>query len=437
MAQADQREGQWLARSGAAWVAAGTLAVGFVLLVVPPILAGLDTMLQHGDMAKFHLPQVNQHIASPLAFFEYEATSATTPGHHFFLAYAAMLMGYDAVGEGDLPIRFLNALFGLAVVLLSYRIFLRLGRDVIAAAALSLPLLGSNYVIAASIWVNTDNGATVWYLACLWTLLFHAHVGWRAFLFPVLLVFWRQIYLPATGAFGLMALWPGKLKTYLPLGVLAALPPLMLVGAYAYAWQGLTPGTTQYYNKATVNPSVPLHALAMIGLLGAAYLPILVQAVRSWPRKELIRLVGASLLVPMFLWIVADSNYDGEMGRWGSVVWLLAGKLPTVGTRSPVVLLLAWAGAAAAIAMGVRAYRERYYPAELALLGLYLLGYSFQVFAWQRYVEPAILITLGVFAVRVREVVPRWAFLGPAAIGLLFGTLNQLRVWGVVGRMLG
>ena len=414
---------------------AAGLGVVFALLVVPAILAGQETMLQHGDMTKFHLPQVNQHMKAPLSWFDYDATSATTPGHHFFLAYSALLFGYDQVDEDTLLVRFANAGVGLAFVLLAFFVLARLGGGAGLAAGLVAPILGSNYVLSSSIWVMTDNGANLWFTACLWTLLFRPSSALRAGVFGAAMVLWRQIYLPVAGAFALSALWARFERGRLVAGMMGLAVPTLVVGAYAVHWGGLTPGTTQLYNEATLNLSVPLHALALTGLFACAYAVLLWPMARALDRRQL-GMVGACAAAGLVVWLLAPSTFDADAGRWGSMVWLFAKKSPAVMDRSLALLPMAVLGAAVLGTMFATSVKDRVFPAELVVLLLYFVGYSAQVFAWQRYIESPIVLALGVFVARRADRLPAWGLVGPVAVGVLFATLCQLRVWGVLGSVL-
>ena len=46
---------------------------------------------------------------------------------------------------------------------------------------------------------------------------------------------------------------------------------------------------------------------------------------------------------------VDGSTFDGARGRWGSVVWLVARLTPSIGDKSPGVLILLCAGTYALI----------------------------------------------------------------------------------------
>ncbi|MEQ8564604.1 MAG: hypothetical protein RMA76_06855 [Deltaproteobacteria bacterium] len=418
-----------------AWCTA--TAIVFLLLTVPPIFAGLATMFQHGDMVKFHLPQINYHIQHPLDLLHYEASSATTPGHHFLFAWVSILFGYDSVSENTMVLRLLNVVIALGLIVVAWMTFYRLKKDALFATACALPLVGSNYVLTAAIWINTDNGAMLFFALTLFSMLFYENRVYLAAISVLLMVMWRQIYLPVVGALAFPVLLPGDRKKTIVRAIATVLPTVIVIGVYASAWGGLTPGTTQLYNKFTLNLSVPLHAVALTGLFALPYGLLLKPTFTGLDPRGRKIVLGVGVAIGLILWLIAASNHDNEMGRWGSLIWVLAKKSPGIGDKTFVVLLLAIAGATTLAAMGWRAIAERYYPIELMMLLAYFAGYSAQVFAWQRYIEPAIFLVIGVHCARTKEATPRFALAGPALMAAIFGLMSQLRIWGTLGQMFG
>ncbi|MEQ9502258.1 MAG: hypothetical protein RIT81_35635 [Deltaproteobacteria bacterium] len=418
-----------------AWCTA--TAIVFLLLTVPPIFAGLATMFQHGDMVKFHLPQINYHIQHPLDLLHYEASSATTPGHHFLFAWVSILFGYDSVSENTMVLRLLNVVIALGLIVVAWATFYRLKKDVMFATACALPLVGSNYVLTAAIWINTDDGAMLFFALTLFSMLFYESRVYLTAVSVLLMVMWRQIYLPVVGALAFPVLLPGDRKKTIVRAIATVLPTVIVIGVYASAWGGLTPGTTQLYNKFTLNLSVPLHAVALTGLFALPYFLLLKPTFTGLDPRGRKFVLGVGVAVGLVLWLIAASNHDNEMGRWGSLIWVLAKKSPGIGDKTFVVLLLAIAGATTLAAMGWRAITERYYPIELMMLLAYFAGYSAQVFAWQRYIEPAIFLVIGVHCARTREETPRLALAGPVLMAVVFGLMSQLRIWGALGQMFG
>lgn len=425
------------------------LLVLFSLLVFPPIFAGAGGTGAELDQDTAHLPQIDHFVRHPRDWLDYEAKTATTPGHHVVLAGVARLLGVESVTAETRGVRIANALFGHALLLFVWLVMYRVSGSPWRAVLFALPVACSSYVQAASIWIVTDNGALLFYAAALWMALgpeTRPRPGLRAVLAGLaatLMVWWRQMYLPVVGAAGLCAMPSsgglGRRVRYL----VPMLGPLLVMALYAREWGGITPPVMSHY--ARVEPAVPLHALALVGLFGFAYGPYLAggfssawrSEMRALPRGTLgrVTLVAALLAVPG-LWYAAATTYDEPAGRWGSLVWVLARKTPVLGDRSPAVLVLALLGGAILVLMAVRAARTRPFPTEFLFLVLYLAGYSAQPYAWQRYIEPQVMVTFGALCLR-EPIPPRWTWLGPAGMALLFAALAQARFWGAVPQLFG
>jgi hypothetical protein len=284
--------------------------------------------------------------------------------------------------------------------------------------------------------ITTDNGAMLFYALGLWTLLFARDRPWLGALATSLMVIWRQLYLPVIGAFGLVWLLEGRKKRELLLGLAACIPPVLLVALYVYHWGGLTPEISRRYNEARFQAAVPLNALALTGLFALPFALHLLAPLEALSTRDRRLAAAGGAAAALAIWLAGPSNYDSSAARWGSLVWALADRTPLILDRSPAVLLLAMLGGALLAAMLLLSHREQRVLPELFVLGCYFIGYSAQIFAWQRYIEPAIFLTLAVFSARRPS---RWrlAPLGPLALAVLFMALTEARFWGVVGRVLG
>lgn len=420
------------------------MAAVLVLLVVfaaqglPALFGGLATMFSHGDMVRFHLPQINYFITHPLTVLDYPPTGATMPGHHLLLAWFARGLGHEIVTETTWSVRLLNWGLAAAFVTAAWAICTRLSGRPWRALALALPLAASPYVLGSAIWITTDDTALLHYSLLLAALLFRPHQPALAAVAAVLLVYWRQIYLPVAAAATLFSTSadPARSRGQWPWRLLASVPALLVVAVYVRHWDGFTPRIAQLYNQLTFNPAVPLHALALTGLFTIPYIPFLWPAARAVDRRRVLQGAGVAALLVLALWLAGPSTWDTDAGRWGSIVWVLARRTPAIAGRSPLLLLLAAAGGAALAVLALHARQTRERPVELGMLILCFLGISSQVFAWQRYVEPVVLLTFAVAAAR-QPLVHRLAFVGPLLLAAGLAAMAQARIWGLVGRLLG
>lgn len=413
----------------------------FSLEVFPAMFAGVETMAPAFDANTFHIPQINHFIQHPFDLFGYPPTSATTPGHHVVLAWISTIFGYDAIDATSWPIRVLSALFGHGAIALAFVAACRLGARPRLAAIAVLPLACSSYLVAASIWIVTDNGAVFFFMLCLFVMLFHRDRLGAVAGASIGLVAWRQIYLPVVGAFGLPFLLKGRSKRDLIRGLAAVVPAVIVVGAFAVSWNGLTPGDTQAYNEARFQMAVPLHAFALAGLYAFPFGLFLLPVWNELDARTRIRVVAVVSVVMMLLWALGRTDFDADNGRWGSMVWLVAKKLPVVAGRSPAVLLLSILGGVTLVLMWIGSKASESErddaPPELTMLALYGVGYGAQVMAWQRYLEPVFFMAFAMFASRMAPRAKRLAWAGPVLLALVFGAMGQARIHGLVGRLFG
>jgi hypothetical protein len=405
------------------------ILVIFAGLVVPATFRDYYDTQQGHDMQEHHLPQVNTFIARPFSIFDYPANAASTPGHHIALAWIARILGYSSIADTTYPIRLINALFGVAVVIVAWITFYSRASTSWKASILTVPLAFSSYVLFAAIWINTDDGALLWYELVVAIAASNITLPLAAVLLCSALVMWRQIYLPVTGIFVLS--WLAKKRTLrsLPVPVLATVAPAAIVGIYYWYWKGLVPPNFKSFNDVRFQFATPLSALALIGLVLPFYFGYL-----YWPISKLLRLrPRAVLCITMGVaaaWCLGPTDHSVEWGRWGGVVWTLALHAPSFGAHSFAVLCLAIVGAIILVSMIAETWPWGKYSAGTICLVLYLVGYSLQMEAFQRYIEPQILFTYGFWASAEKNE-SRRAWLGPLFLAIMLMTLAAFRAYGL------
>ncbi len=385
------------------------LLLVFSLLVVPLIVFGSPvaaTYTFHNDVVLAHLPQINYFISHPFGISHYPATAAMTPGHHLLLAWISILFGYSSVDEGTWIIRLVNAAMGYGALIVAWLIVRRLGVSGWKSAALVLPIACSNYVITSAVWILTDDAGLLLYALTLFGVLLKPRNPWLAGIVGALLVLWRQVYLPVLGVYTLAAAYLGRNVTRRDIVSAAAalVPATLIIGYFYMQWGALTPPDFRSQTGPPLNPYVLLHSLALVGLFAFPFGITLLRATLALDWRHLVIAGSAFIVVVAVLWLAGPSNYDNTEGRWGSLIWLLSRHGPVIGERSVVVLALGALGGTALATMLVHAKKNRYFPAATAMLLLYFVAYSAQVMAWQRYLEPHIMLTFAVFCARVGDV---------------------------------
>jgi hypothetical protein len=385
------------------------LAAAFAAAVVPVAMFGHPATSEAADEAAAHLPTVLRFAGELPSPDLRDYPSATGPGYHLALAVASRL------GAGITVLRLVSAAAGLALVLLAWRGAARWAGPG-AAFALALPVLLSSYVLSGSAWLTTDVASVLlgsaivatcaWRPPCLRTfaaigMLLAAAVSIRqtnAFLaLPVLLA----------GAFGSPAgraaspgeQWPGdEPRSWGRLGMaaLAVLPGALVLAALTVTWGGLTPPHFRELHDQGASPVAFPYGLALVGAWACfLMLPLVAEFVDTVRRRPAAVLVPAGLAAALAS--VPESSWSREAGRWGGPLWTLVERVPAIAGRSPLIVLGAAGGAAALSVLWIRAAqvgRGRHASVVVAaLLGLFA-GQCGNTQVWERYFDPAILVSL-------------------------------------------
>src|SRR6516165_1510987 len=400
----------------------------FISVIIVAIYLNGSGSWAFNDMQNFHIPQINTFIEHPFNVFNYSSSSATTPGFHILLAWLIRILGYQVVDQHVWPLRIANLVISCLPVAVTFAGAWRLSGDAARAAALVAALAGSSYVIGSAAYVTTDNGALGFFALIIFLLNFHPNSrAWLAAAFAGL-VAWRQIYLPVAGAIGLSIIRNQSLTRILNIrnvlnATLIIAPGLLLLGVWALHWGGLVPPEFRTVNAAGFRPAVLLQALAMTGLLGFLFLPLNYRLIHAFEKRLLLSILGISFILSASGWILTPTDFDMDAGRWGSLIWLISAHSPLIAKHSIAVLILTWIGMASLFCALAHAHAKNYFPAEALCLLFYFLGYSMQVLAWQRYVEPQILIFFAFFTSRLpsKNTLP---YVLPAGFGVLMTILT-------------
>ena len=402
-------------------------------VILPAIFWATALTQQAGDMRDWHLPQVNIFVEHPFSFLSYQPDSATLPGHHIFLAWIGRLLGYRHIAPDNIPIRLVNAAFGYLAVIYAWRIFSRHCAGHSTPLIMAVPIAFSSYLLFASIWINTDNGAFLFYEAVIDLATNPGPLSLWALPICAALVMWRQIYLPVTGLFGISWLLYDRKATSLYRPALAVLIPCVILGIYDLHWGGLTPPRFQHFNGQAQQPALPLSAFSVMAIILPFYWGYLGATVRSFLRsRPAVALAIAAVVV--LLWLLGPSDHNVAAGRWGGLVWSLTRLLPNIDDRSPLILVTALVGALTLGALIADSVRK---PGPLlACIGfcLYLVGYCAQREAFQRYIEVQILFIYGFLSLGHQPPTAVMRY-GPIVLGVAFAALSLARAYGILPRM--
>lgn len=360
------------------------------------------------DEADYFVPLIQRMAARwPEIDLRRDTAAQKPPGYPFLMAGVAQVTG---TGLGWL--RAFQLMMSAAIVVALYA-WVRRGRSMGAALALTGPMLASSFFLKSSSYLTTDNPTLLASTLVLLALLAERRATWHL----------AVVVVGATAAasFRQDALWlavpiaawwvlaaPARTwRTDVPepelalgprwLVVAAVLLPVIVVGRVVVEWGGLVP----------LNYLRGLRGGAGFSLTPLVYL-LSVAALFTWPwlvarhgwRGALTRASGraalAGLAAGLLLALVANSQYARVLGHWGGYLWSLAAHLPHIAGRSPVFLVLAPLGtwALATVATELAAVR----PRAAIVLGAGFAGWSlaccFNPLVFHRYYEPPVLAFL-------------------------------------------
>lgn len=424
------------------WRTALVAGLAAAALYAGLILSGLTNARAQSDQDLYHAPTIARFARDWPAFDFAGSRSATTPGYHVVLAAASKL------GLSQTGLRLAGALFGaglLSAVVGSLAPRLGARRSLL----LALPLACSLPIVASGVWLLPDDAGWLGVAAVLvWCLRDRPPTASRltiAGLLVLLTVACRQSHLWTAGVVWVWA-WSDptpKRWSRTAIALLCTLPAFALVAWFASIWHGLVPPLFQAGAidpvtakpapaNAGVNPAMPVLVLALVAIAGVPMSALLFGSDRPPCHRALLQAGGITLLGAA-IGAIPNTSYSVPGRRFGGL-WTIAGKLPTVADRSPLMVALAGLGAGVLwlwlLSMPTRA---RW------VLGMSLLGFTAAhaagSSAFQRYAEPMVLlfVVLAAGSVVLGPATPprvrRIAWLGPIALAGLLGavTVSTLR----------
>jgi hypothetical protein len=432
-------------RPQAAALAAITAAIIASVVAVPIILFAPLGGRQAFDQNLFHLKAIErfsrQWPAPDLRDYE----SATTPGYHLALALV-----HRFVTDNTTALRLVSLVFTLALVAgLAWSLAAR--APPIGAVALTLPLVCSLYVLSSATALLPDNLAWLLVMGVL-LLALRPRVDGPALALAGLallaLVLTRQVHLWAAAPIWLAAwladrpptLWPARHErattfARTALAVACTLPAFLAVFLFARLWGGLTPPafqpagspltTPDYTAVQGRNPANPALILAIVAVLAPFFVGFFAHTLRSirpWPIALLAAILGTALA------IVPDTTYSLEHGRY-SGLWALAKLGPVLLNHTAVALVPLSAAGAALLALFFQALPRREALILAGALAAFTAAQTMNALAWQRYIEPLVLLMLALAAGTMLQrtpAPPRWAYLGPALLAGLLAIVTWL-----------
>ena len=424
-------------RMGRAWIAG--LAAGMLHLAAAlvAILLGVVETSEWYDQRDYHLPVIRAFAEALPAPDLSDYNSATTPGYHLAMAVAMRVTGES------MALWIVNACFGAVFVAVVATAVARMA-GALAGIAGGLLLGCSPYVLSSSVWLTTDNLASIALVAAFLIAIPIAsgstrsplRAGALTALAAAAAVVVRQILAYAAAFPGAAIVARAAAERRMPrlselaLAALALVPALALVVFFMRLWGGLVPPTFREYHGGGANPATPVYALAVFAVWGLPVfvgMPGYLRELIS-PRILLLALcaAAAACLVP--------SDYVVHV-RFGGILWTVASKLPAPAERSLVLVPLAALGAAA-IGAYLRLWSRSNSVAARAVGAYALLAFAGMVIAqtanaqcFERYLQPPVVVFALVAAVAIAgRALRTWPILAMALVGLGLSLVNVYRM---------
>lgn len=428
----------------------------FLAAAVPLMVVNLRRGRGQFDQEVFHAKVIARFVHDWPRVDLSDYLSATTPGYHLVMA-AVSKVGLDSL----LAMKFVSSIFTIALLwLLERAVRRRLEAHERATGqptprwlplALVAPVVGSMYVFIPGVWLQPDNAGWLGVLVMLLIALRERfdRVSLIAGCATLTLLVWtRQSHVWAAGLLWVAA-WLGSGPGAPPIALLtrariartvlalvASLPAIASLAYFYKLWGGLTPPSFHKQHAAGFNFATPAFALALIAIFSHFFLAWLAPGLAALGKSIRGRVVmAAAVAAGLLLAVLPETTYVYEArstGLWNVIKALDQRGVVLGGRTSPLMVALAPLGAlcvAAWLAHLVSAQRVR----EAWIMGLGLAGFiaaqTANTNAWQRYLEPMLLIVMALMAAMLPRPVVRWAWMGPALLGLLLGALTAYTLW--------
>jgi len=448
-------------------------AAGPVVAMLVVFLGGASVLWATGwmrgraacDQVEYHLPAIRRFAAELPRPNLHDYPSATTPGYHLVLAAFAR-----AVSSDGLPLQIAASLFTVALLVIFGKALAMMAagreRNGWELTALALPFAASPYVFTSGVWLLPDNAGWLLVLAALWPLLAgwttRRMLTWNAMVL-VLLVLVRQSHLWAAAPMcaaawlGLTPLRDESLagaivrpfsRVSASIGaIVACVPAIAVVAAFAKEWHGLTPPSFQNQHEHGINWSTFPFILSLIGAFSLFFAGWLWPGItKLWRESRPLVIVAAA--AGLVLAVLPETTFlrqPRSSGLW-NVVKVLddAGlSIPWGGHphTSPLILLLAPLGAVAMAGWIALADDKRRWVIASAI-GAFVLAQAANANCWQRYHEPMLLMLFALIAAGFARPAadpelarhPRLAAMRVAGPFVLTACLMLVTIAGLFGR---
>lgn len=407
----------------------------FFSIAIPGIVWDRNNSFQAVDQNKYHLPQVEIFVKTPLTWgTTYPSPTATTPGHHLVLSWVSKHFANGQAGRQIFPVRIANALISLCLLLtLWWLTYLGGTRNAIESTCLVLPLLFSYQFLGSAIWVMTDNGALLWVCLTLLLLTLPTSLRSKSFTLPLagifasLSIFWRQTHAWLLVPLCLSVFQSAHYRQRWGLYLATLMPSVLVLAYFLGLWHGLTPPEYQNHYATGFNLAVPAYIISLFGIFGVFHIGYLSKELQKIKLHEIRSLLGRGLIAGLGIVVIFPSSYDRPAGRSGGWLWEIAKHFPSLYDRSLLFLVLVPLGTIL-ISLWFRVNRDDK-DSHLILISMmtWIAAHTANFQVYQRYYEGLILITLAFLASRHTDLFRR-NYLGPLILAGLMAAISLQQI---------
>lgn len=416
------------------------VVAGFVGLV---LVAGVVRGRGAFDQINFHLPTIRQFAAEWPRVDLHDYLSATAPGYHLALAALSKVGVSGLTGLRVAAAGFSVALAWLLGVMLWRRAASASQTPTDAAwraVVCGLPVVTSMYVLIPAGWLQPDNAGWLGVLAIMaLTMPAVSGDGGRGVggvrsagglgivrlgvcaVVLTALVFTRQSHIwaaalvwagawigaaavPRSGVVHVCS-QPARRFGLTAVALLATLPAAAMLWWLHALWGGLTPPKFRVQHGGGFNPATPALALALVGVYSVFF--------AGWVGPRLLLLLARKPVLVLSVGLAGavaallpETTYQYEArasGLWNVVRAMEARGIIIAGRTSPLLVILAGLGAVSLAGwLGMLRPAARWYA--IAGLLAFIAAQTANANAWQRYLEPMLLIALALIAAGVERI---------------------------------
>jgi hypothetical protein len=392
-----------------------------------------------GDSEIYHFPIINYFITHGFDRNYPADLIAMFPGMHAYFAWVARLWGLTSLRFNSLTAFLIQSEFGLLLLWALVRLAQQAAGARLAVAVLALPVLSSSYLMYSWVWPTTDLGSMAFYAWMLVLLLQNPVPSLKIITLFSVLTALAMLFRQSAAVLSVCPLACACVDAWVkgqPLPRPYAIIRLMLPVAVGVAglfwlfvtWGALVPPGFQRHEAAGISVGSAVHIIALSGLIGFPAVPALTHSLRA-QRRTLLWIGAVALAIALLCCLTVPLQFNVSAGRYNSLVWNLERPLARFHLGTAFVAALILAGAFEWLCVAVHLRRLSGAPVEIVMFAVFCVSLLVQRMAWQRYLEPELLLTLGVYLAR-RELSPTyaWPIIGAysayAAIAILHAYLT-------------